>query len=330
VKLVLRYDLRAPSQDVPAEAIYAAFLDQCAWADEVGFDEVLLSEHHGSEDGYLPSPLVAAAAVASRTKQMRIVISALVLPLYDPIRAAEDIAVADLLSGGRIDVVIGAGYRPEEYAMFDKELRRRPSLVEQGVEVLKQAWTGEPFEYHGATVRVTPRPVQRPRPRLTLGGSSVAAAVRAARIADGFAPVLPELFGPYADECRRLGRDPGPTPGPEAGPRFLHLAEDPEEMWAQISPHALYEFNSYAAWLHDPAAGPYVPLTDAGLLAAHEMYRVATPAECIEMVRAAGPDCVLSFHPMMGGVPPHLAWASLELLTSRVLPAIRPTADVPR
>src|SRR5919106_2090746 len=147
--LSLRYDLRAPAFGAPAEALYRAALDQCAWAEDHGFAMVSLSEHHGSDDGYCPSPLVMAAAIAGRTRRMRILIAALVLPLYDPIRLAEDLAVLDLASGGRIDLIAGAGYRHEELAMFGRDMDERVALFEEALDVLRAAWSGEEFDFRG-------------------------------------------------------------------------------------------------------------------------------------------------------------------------------------
>jgi len=111
-RILLRYDMRAPAFGAPAAALYAAALEQAAFADAHGFDAVQLSEHHGSEDGYLPAPLVLAAAIAGRTKGIRLEIAALILPLHEPLRVAEDVAVLDLASAGRVELVIGAGYVP--------------------------------------------------------------------------------------------------------------------------------------------------------------------------------------------------------------------------
>ena len=122
LRLTMRFDLRVPDFGPPAAELYAAMLDQAVWAEAHGFDSVGLSEHHGSDDGYCPSPVVMAAAVAGRTSSIRILIAALVLPLYTPVRLAEDLAVLDLASGGRVDLVIGAGYRPEEVAMYGLEM----------------------------------------------------------------------------------------------------------------------------------------------------------------------------------------------------------------
>lgn len=317
--LQLRYDLRAPSFGPPAAELYAAALDQCAWAEEQGFFGVAISEHHGSDDGYCPSPLVMAAAIAGRTRNLRIMVAALVLPLYNPIRLAEDLAVLDLASGGRVDLIIGAGYRPEELAMYGKSLADRAPLVEEGMAVLRAAWTGEEFEYRGRRLRVTPRPAREGGPMMLMGGATKASATRAARLGDGYVPVDASLIPHYEDACRELGKDPGPAMSGGKS-RFVHVADDPDRAWARIAPHALHETNSYGAWLAT-AEGfhRYAPSDDADALRANGEYTVLTPDECVALVREEGS---LVLHPLMGGLPPDLAWESLELVASKVLPRL--------
>jgi alkanesulfonate monooxygenase SsuD/methylene tetrahydromethanopterin reductase-like flavin-dependent oxidoreductase (luciferase family) len=321
LQLGLRYDLRSPAFGPPAEALYRAALEQAEWAERHGFGSVTLSEHHGSDDGYCPSPVVVAGAMAGRTRSIRIVIAALLMPLYDPIRLAEDLAVLDLASGGRVDLVVGAGYRPEELAMYGRTLDDRVPLVEEGVAVLRSAWSGEEFEYRGRRVRVTPRPLRPRGPALLMAGATKGAARRAARLGDGFIPVDTSLWPVYEAECRKLGREPGPAPA-DTGPLFIHVADDPDEAWARIAPHALHETNSYGEWL-TAAEGiaRYTPSDDADALRAGGAYAVLTPDECVEMARSTG---ALRLHPLMGGLPPDLSWESLELVASKVLPRLRP------
>ena len=207
MRLALRYDMRAPAFGAPAADLYAASVEQCAWADRIGFETVYLAEHHGADDGYCPAPIVQASAILARTERMRVHFSALIAVLHHPIRLAEDLAVLDVLSGGRIEMTLGIGYRPHEYAMFDIPKARRVPILEETITVLEQAWTGEPFEFRGMTVVVRPTPVQRPRPPIYIGGSSAASAVRAARIGDNYLPATSDLLEVYQQERRRLGRE---------------------------------------------------------------------------------------------------------------------------
>ena len=171
MELVLSYDMRAPEFGAPARELYAAALDQVQWADELGFDSVGLGEHHGSPDGYDPSPLILASAMGGRTRRIRFRTAVVLAPLYDPIKLAEDAAVAQLASGGRLILGIGGGYRPAEFETFGVRLADRWRLVGETIELLRLAWTGEPFAWQGRTCRVTPRP--DPPPPILLGGAMV-------------------------------------------------------------------------------------------------------------------------------------------------------------
>lgn len=320
-KLSLRLDMRAPAFANTPQDLYSIGIEMAAWADAHGFAECMLSEHHGSDDGYLPSPLVLGAAIAARTQQIRIRVSALVLPLHDPLRVAEDVAVLDRISNGRAELVVAAGFRPFEFDMFDRELKDRGVLMEEGVATLKCAWTGEPFEYRGRKVWVTPTPIQKPHPPLLLGGSTKVAARRAARIGDGFVPVVPELYPVYLEECDKLGVMPGQQQ--IMGPLAVFVSEDPDKMWAAIAPHVLHETNSYARWYAElGTAGPYRPLEDVDSLRESGLYQVLTPSQCIELARGLGDNGVLFFQPLLGGLHPNVGWQSLELLASKVLPEL--------
>ncbi|GEC24654.1 hypothetical protein PSA01_16830 [Pseudonocardia saturnea] len=320
----MKFDLRAPAFGAPAEALYAAALDQCAWADATGFDTVRFLEHHGSPDGYCPAPLTVAAAAAARTSRVRLRAKALVLPLHDPVRIAEDAAVVDVLSGGRLELVIAGGYVAAEFAMFGRSLRERPSLMEDGIRALKDAWTGEPFHYCGRPARVALRPVQRPHPPLVLGGSSRAAALRAARLCDGFEPTRADLYADYAAECARIGVHPGGPPPPMPSGRFLHVARHPDIAWQQLGPHLLHEARSYAGWLAEAGAGTqYRAAADVDELRAAGTHRIVTPEECLRLARELGPDGGIEFHPLAGGCDPEIGWSGLHLFAHEVLPVLR-------
>jgi alkanesulfonate monooxygenase SsuD/methylene tetrahydromethanopterin reductase-like flavin-dependent oxidoreductase (luciferase family) len=312
----LRFDLRNPSfAAVDMADRYAAFLDMVEWADERGAVYLSLSEHHASDDGYLPSPLAMAAAVAARTRNVRIGIAAVIAPFYDPLRLAEDAAVVDLISGGRLDLIVAGGYRPEEFEMFGVAPSERAARVRETVETLKGAWTGEPFEFRGRTVQVLPTPAQPGGPRITLGGTSEAAARRAARIADGFIPSEPQYWEPYRDECLKLGK-PDPGPCPIGMNSVVVLAEDPDAAWPRLGPYFLHEVTSYGAW--EAAAGHerYKPVADLDELRAKGEYRILTPGEYAGELGDAG---FVMLHPMVGGIPPELAWEHLRLFEKAFL-----------
>ncbi len=324
--LTLRYDLRRPPFATASMAeIYAACLEQCSWADGVGFDTIVLSEHHGVEDGYLPAPLTMAGAVAGRTRRALINVSALLVPLHDPLRMAEDIAVVDLASGGRISVVAGLGYRAGEFEMFGVERRARGRRMEEHIEVMRKAWTGEPFRYRGQTVRVTPKPLQQPHPVILVGGSTEVAAKRAARLRLPFMPAIgdEQLAAIYREECRNQGFDEGWVLLP-SGPGFVHVTEDPERDWDVISRHALHDARTYASW-QTPGQRSAVTTSASNTeeLKASGIYAVVTPDECLALAHKLGPGGALVFHPLMGGLAPDLGWASLELFASKVLPGLR-------
>ena len=319
----LRFDFRNP--DIAGTAMadrYAAALDMAAWADALGGMNIVVSEHHGSPDGYLPSPIPMLAAMAARTTNVRFMIAALIAPFHNPLRLAEDLIVLDILSRGRVDLIVAGGYVHEEFEMFGVPMGERGKRVTEAVTVLKAAFSGEPFDYHGRTLCITPAPFKPGGPSISLGGSSKPAAERAARIADGFIPSKPEVWTFYRDEVQRLGRpDPGPCPIGEN--QVVALAEDPEKGWELMSPFFLHETNAYGTWqAQDDIASPFRRVADADELRATGQYRVLTPEQFVaEQKGSAFPLALL--HPMCGGMPIELAWSSLRLFEREVLPAFK-------
>ena len=335
--VVTRFDFRAPGAG-PEERRdrYRAALDMARFADETGHHAVNLSEHHGSEDGYLPSPLIAAAAVAGVTSRVQIAVWALIAPLYDGVRLAEDLAVLDHLASGRVSVTLGLGYRPAEYALHSREWSGRGARLERQLEEMLAAWRGEPV---GADPtdgtprqRAYPPPYSRPHPLVFLGGGAPAAR-RAARLGMHYQPQLddPALTGLYRAECRAHGREPGLVVAPVPGPAAVFCAEDPDAFWAEHGHHLLADARAYRAWQDErgpaDAAGSgrssFVH-SDADTVAdlrAEGVYLVATPEELVSRVRS-GELGLLSCHPLCGGMPIEAGWDSMRLLAERVLPEI--------
>lgn len=315
---IMRFDMRGPSFSVPRPQLYATALEMGEYGDKHGFNAFSISEHHGSDDGYLPSPLILAAGLAARTKQMTIMMSAMVVPLHDPIRLAEDLAVLDQLSNGRALLVAAGGYVASEYAMFDKDMAKRGARVAEIIEILRKAWTAQPFEYEGRTVRVTPAPVQPSIP-IWMGGSVPAAAKRAGRHADGFHTHMADLYQIYYDEAVACGKSPMPFRQP--GPGFVHVAEDPEAEWEKIAPHAMHEMNAYGKWATQGNTDSiYHEVSSIEELKATGGYAVVTPDECIALGKQYGS---ILLHPLMGGLDPEVSWRSLDLYVNKVLPAFK-------
>lgn len=317
----MRFDFRNPSLAGTTMAErYAAALDMARWADERGCVSIAISEHHSSPDGYLPSPIPMVAAMAAVTKNIYFMIAALIAPFHDPLRIAEDLITLDNLSQGRVSLIVAGGYVHEEFAMFDVPMNERGKRVTEMVTTLKAAFTNQPFEYRGRTVQITPPPFQAGGPAILLGGSSEPAARRAARIADGFIPSVPEVWEFYRDETQRLGR-PDPGPSPVGANRVVALAEDPEAGWRKMAPFFLHETNAYGKWqAQDNVGSPYRTYVDADELRATGKYVVLTPEQFVAELKAA-PFAFAQFHPLCGGIPPELAWSSLRLFEHEVLPA---------
>jgi alkanesulfonate monooxygenase SsuD/methylene tetrahydromethanopterin reductase-like flavin-dependent oxidoreductase (luciferase family) len=262
------------------------------------------------------------AAMAARTTNVRFIVAALIAPFHDPLRLAEDIVVLDNLSRGRVDIVVAGGYVHEEFDMFGVPMNQRGARVSETFAVLKAAFTGEPFEYRGRTVHITPAPFRPGGPTISLGGSSKPAAQRAARIADGFIPSTPDVWIFYRDEVQRLGR-PDPGPCPIGDNETVALAEDPEKGWELMAPYFLHETNAYGAWqAQDDVASPYHSVADTDALRDSGQYRVVSPEQFIAEQKDS-PFPFAFFHPLCGGMPVELAWSSLRLFESEVLPAFR-------
>lgn len=327
--IIMRYDLRIPPPDSPAHGVtatqqYGACLEQVRWADERGLDMVVLSEHHGTDDGFMPAPITLASSVAAVTERIGINISAALVIMHDPVRLAEQLATVDLIARGRMSVICGTGYRQEEFEMAGLEFKDRFTQLEECITVLRQAWTGEYFTYRGRRVKVRPLPHSPQGPILLIGGSTPIAARRAARLRCFFSAASddPAIAQAYREACEEEQYQ-GFVMLPPKAPGFVHVTRDPERDWERLAPYALHEAMAYDAWqrpgqssvVHVHGARTVQDLKDSGV------YAVVTPEECVNLARKFGS---LTMHPLMGGIPPELAQESLDLLASEVLPVLKP------
>jgi alkanesulfonate monooxygenase SsuD/methylene tetrahydromethanopterin reductase-like flavin-dependent oxidoreductase (luciferase family) len=323
----IKFDMRAPAFGTPTRELYAAALDMAAFADEIGVTRINAMEHHGSEDGYLPTPFVLGGGIAARTKHCRISLGAVILPLHDPVKIAEQIAVLDLMSDGRLEIIFGVGYVPFEYQLFKVSMRDRGKLLDEGIDIILRALRGERFQLDGREIFVRPLPVQNPEDILVVGGGVEASAKRAARLGLAFAPMHGALFDLYDAECRLLGREPGRKHGP-SGLGDIHLSNDPEAAWARLMPHLKHQVGEYAKLAE--GSGTNSPfkglLTNDAALRSCGILNVWTPAELLQKAVTARQYGSITFMPLIGGLAPELGWESLELLKTMMpqLQAIKP------
>ncbi|WP_110208192.1 LLM class flavin-dependent oxidoreductase [Nocardioides daejeonensis] len=329
---VTRYDFRAPdASPEQRQELFARAVRQAAYVDRHGHDVLLLSEHHASADGYLPSPLVVAGAFAAVTERIQLSVSALLANLYDPVRLAEDISVLDHLSKGRVSYTFGLGYRTLEYDLLERDWHTRGADLEARLQTLLAALRGEEIDRGGQRHRITPAPYSQPHPMFLQGGGSVAAARRAARLGIGFAPQTadPGLRAAYEDACRDLGRDPGWVMAPpRSGPAAIFCSEEPGAFWEQYGTHLLHDATAYQAWRdeagRDPATATHVAdaSTSVEEMRAAGVYAVLHPDDLIARLQAKEIRVVTS-HPSCGGLPEEPSWEHLRLLAERVIPAVR-------
>jgi alkanesulfonate monooxygenase SsuD/methylene tetrahydromethanopterin reductase-like flavin-dependent oxidoreductase (luciferase family) len=288
VNFGLWYDFRNPAPwAIPFETLYVQVLEQIVEAERLGFNSVWMTEHHFCDDGYTPSPLVIAGAIGARTKSMRIGTNLMVLPLHNPVRVAEDAATLSLLTGGRFDLGVGIGYKASEFAEFGRELKHRPSLVEEAFTIIRRAWAGEPLSFTGkrfqyGDVRVLPKPEHTPR--LLLGGMAQPAIERAARIADGFLSTGGIGQDVYVQALADCGKSR--AQGAIYAGSWAVVSDDPEREAARIGPHALYQSNEYIKWgaFGPPASVPLFP--DAATALSQGLYRLWTADEAVANLTA--------------------------------------------
>ncbi|PLK26458.1 LLM class flavin-dependent oxidoreductase [Novosphingobium sp. TH158] len=326
VAITLSFDMRSPEWGAPTADLYRTAIDMAAFGDGIGVDRIGLMEHHGSDDGYLPQPFVLASAMAAVTERARFMLGAVILPLHDPVMIAEKIALVDLISKGRLNVIFGAGYVPFEFAMFGKSLKDRGKLLDSHIELILRALNGERFEMNDKPVFVRPLPVQRPEEIVLVGGGVPASARRAARFGVGFGPMKAELIPLYEEECAKLGRKPGFYSRPKAGmPLAIHLCEDPEAGWKAIERHAVHVITEYAKWAEqegDASSSPFKGLDNPAVLKQAGLFACWTPEQLIAQAAQMEDKTSLGLQPLLGGLDPEEGWKSLRLL-EQAMPDLR-------
>jgi probable F420-dependent oxidoreductase len=308
-------------------------LEEVTRAEELGFDSVWMEEHHSVTNHYWPSPLTILAGYASRTSRMMLGTDIVVAPFHHPVRLAEDVALLDVMSNGRMTLGIAIGYKPDEFALYGVDLAKRGARFEEQLAIIRGLWTEEHVSFKGRyyTVegRLEPKPVTRPHPPLWIGGWGDLTLKRAATLADNWIP------GPTADLRRLLA-------GKQSFLEHRRIAgrADPVTEWpltrdvivAETDQRAreLAEAHIMVAYRREYAGGWRHPFIDAGIATdldrlMEDRFIIGGPDQVIAKIRRFVEQygmthliCRLFFP----GMPHAHIMRELELLSREVMPAI--------
>lgn len=312
----------------PPAQLYQDVLEQIRLADELGFDGIWLGEHHFTDDGFTPSPLTLAAAAATVTRRAQIGTFVLLLPQHDPVRLAEAASAVDLLSGGRLILGLGLGYRPTEFERVGADFRRRGEVMDEALEVLVRCFTEESFSFSGRhfqlrEVAVSPKPVQQPMPRLILGGAGARMLERSARFGCSGLAVAPSPE--VLERHHRLVADHGHDPEQQRyyGMAIGFVGESDQAAWKVAEPHARWEFDHYNEWFTGAGLLPQFP---NGLGAD---FVIGSPDHWIATMerRLSGPQPIRCDHLVVelttSGMAHDDVMAGIRLFARDVVPALR-------
>lgn len=335
----IMYDFRNPQRwHIPAPEFYRAMLDQMIEAEALGYDHIWLTEHHFTEDAYNPASLSMAAAIAAVTTRIRIGTFVLLMPFIDPVRAAEDVTLADILSNGRFDLGIGQGYTHDEFNAFGIARRERAPRLAEGVELMRRLFTEDDVTFDGRftqtkNMTLTPKPVQQPHPPLWVGARGPKAIRRAAELGAHLMTTLgPDPAPLYIETLKELGHDPDEFKIAQL--RMVYCAEFEDQAWAEVQDHLAHVFGYYERVLAEAAdvKGDDRPLPFKrpdeirSSILADGAIMVGTPQQVADKLDGfcrdfACTDFILSTH--FAGIDPKKSSRSNELFAKHVIPAFR-------
>lgn len=321
----------------PSADLYEAILRQISRGEELGYDNVWLTEHHFTDDGYSPSLLPTAAAVAARTQSIRIGTFVLLLPFHHPVRVAEDATCVDILSRGRFDLGVGQGYSQKEFEALCMPRKERSARLDEGVDLVQRLWTEPSVTFEGRFHQVkdltlSPRPIQQPHPPLWIGARTEKATRRVARKGCHLMATLgPDPAPWYLETLRECGRDPKDFSIAQL--RMVYVAESEDQAWADAQDHIFSMMEYYGQILAEANDAP----------GDDTMWQIERPADIRHSgfgraVMIGTPDLVAAklerfrreytcthfiMSTQLPGMDPAKATRSLELFAKEVLPAFR-------
>jgi alkanesulfonate monooxygenase SsuD/methylene tetrahydromethanopterin reductase-like flavin-dependent oxidoreductase (luciferase family) len=327
------YDFRNPLQWRRSWAdLYAETLEFIAWSESVGFEGAWVPEHHGADDGYAPSPLVALGAIAARTKTIKLGSAIALAPLYHPVRFAEECAVLDILSNGRLEMAVAVGYRRSEADAFGVDFSTRGRRTDEFLEIVRRLWAGESVSYEGKhftlkNASIAPTPVRGHIP-LYVGGFTDKALERAARYGDGYFG-NEDVCDLYLQKLRACGKDPARAQIRIQG-LFVLVAQDPEKAMHELAPHFHYVNNAYGQWLNEDRASTgfadalLKPMTLEAFKASG-ILSILTPGQAIDRFNKMLEKTPVEHFMMMApaGLPAAKFSDYAQVLANEVIPAFR-------
>lgn len=320
--LGIYFDLRnpAPWRQDPAR-LHAFTLELCEEAEQLGAGSVWLTEHHLFDDGYLAQPLTFAAAIAARTRRVRIGTAIVIAPLHHPAELAEQATLVDLVSGGRLDLGLGTGYRVPEFELFDASLERRYAQTDDRARRLRELW---------GPGGVTPAPVQDPLP-IWMGYQGPKGARRAGLLGAGLLTSNAEMWEPYRAGLAEGGHDPA-VAGRMAGGFSGWVSEDPDRDWPWVSKYIAHQVDSYRRHMVEGTGRPAPRPVDPERLRHSDRrdplgaFHYDTPEGMAERIRhhvADAPVETVYMWASVAGMPEEAVVTNVQTLCTKLAPLLR-------
>jgi alkanesulfonate monooxygenase SsuD/methylene tetrahydromethanopterin reductase-like flavin-dependent oxidoreductase (luciferase family) len=320
VNVGLYFDLRNPPpwrQDWAR--LYGFTLEMCEEADRLGAHSLWVTEHHQFEDGYLTQPLTFAAAVAARTRSARVGIAVTLAPFRSAVHLAEEAAVVDLVSGGRLELGLGTGYRSPEFKLHGADMGSRYATTDERAGEIRALWSDGSL----------PPPMAQTSPRIWMGYQGPRGARRAGLLGESLLSANPALAAPYRDGLVEGGHDPASAR--MAGGIGGFITEDPDSNWPLVAKHLAYQWDSYNRYrvegTDEPAPKPIDPdrWRTRGLGPSHNNFLYATPSVAAEAIAAhvAGtPIETVWFFASIAGMPEDVVARHVQTICTRLAPML--------
>jgi alkanesulfonate monooxygenase SsuD/methylene tetrahydromethanopterin reductase-like flavin-dependent oxidoreductase (luciferase family) len=310
---VLRFNFASPQGEPRKQSeLLRAAIELAQWGETRGITTVSVDEHHATGHGWSCNPIMAAGMFLAGTTRLIASVDCALGPLWNPVRLAEDIALVDNMSRGRLHTTVGLGYRVSEYDALGVDFSQRGKLMDDLIERMLSVWSDT-----GSWTR--------PHPPLYVGGGARVTAKRAARfrLPLSLADHLPDVAAHYRELCAEVGIAPLIImPGP-VNRGMIYLHEDPDKAWAELGEHILWEAVTYGGWSKDQRSLMHLPgVQTLDEVKASGRYRFLTPDQLIAEVRDAPDYGPIVLHPLVGGMPVEEAWKSVQLLVDKVVPAL--------